>query len=453
MKGFPVAATVLLSFFLVGSSSVESCAADSLPSDPKQAVKSAAPIAAQEDVDFGPYMADLQRRVRRAWFPPSGKESKRVVVIWKVHRDGNASNIRIDRSSGNVDCDKAAAQAVENAAPFHALPSGSPNLVDIQFTFDYNVFQTGGKSTEAQLKDKIKKLGANAKSDELAEAWADLGDFYRYSARNDDLAIAPYAKALEVLKNDKNSRRTQFAAFSTDLGDIYYNKKDYRNSEKLFRQALDCLLEMPSPADKVKQIAEARRDLGFSLFYNDEADYLDECKSLFEDALVGAQECNDAELIFDVKDGLAKVNIQKGDFSAALPLLKELLFETEKKEQVEPSDVTQRVSDLADCHYEMGQYNEALAMYNRVLANLDTSTLTADEIEAAKDRHEELCEKLGLKTSKQVMQEKAKADAINRAYSWLPYAFGGSLVALLILYIFGNKQNSVLDITGKKSRS
>ncbi len=57
-------------------------------------------VAAQADVDFGPYMADLQRRIKRAWFPPKGNESKRVVVIFKVHRGGELSNLRLDHSSG-----------------------------------------------------------------------------------------------------------------------------------------------------------------------------------------------------------------------------------------------------------------------------------------------------------------------------------------------------------------
>ncbi|MBX9689807.1 MAG: TonB family protein [Candidatus Obscuribacterales bacterium] len=102
-------------------------------------------VAAQADVDFGPYMADLQRRIKRAWFPPRGQESKRVVVIFKVHSQGELSDLRIDKSSGFAVADQAALQAVQNAAPFRPLPAGAPSVVDIQFTFDYNVF-SGGRS-------------------------------------------------------------------------------------------------------------------------------------------------------------------------------------------------------------------------------------------------------------------------------------------------------------------
>ena len=100
-------------------------------------------VAAQADVDFGPYMADLQRRIKRAWFPPKGNESKRVVVVFKIHKGGELSNLRLERGSGVAIADQAALKAVENAAPFRPLPAGASDDVDIQFTFDYNVFQGG----------------------------------------------------------------------------------------------------------------------------------------------------------------------------------------------------------------------------------------------------------------------------------------------------------------------
>ncbi|MBX9571318.1 MAG: TonB family protein [Candidatus Obscuribacterales bacterium] len=102
-------------------------------------------VAAQADVDFGPYMQDLQRRIKRAWFPPRGQESKRVKVIFKIHTDGTLEALRISGSSGLAIADKAALDAVQNAAPFRPLPAGAPPVVDIEFTFDYNVF-SGGRS-------------------------------------------------------------------------------------------------------------------------------------------------------------------------------------------------------------------------------------------------------------------------------------------------------------------
>jgi TonB family protein len=90
--------------------------------------------------DWPPYMADLQRRIKRAWYPPKYGESKRVKVMFTLHTNGEMSNLRIVTSAGLQVVDAAALKAVENAAPFRQLPAHAPASVDIEFTFDYNVF-------------------------------------------------------------------------------------------------------------------------------------------------------------------------------------------------------------------------------------------------------------------------------------------------------------------------
>lgn len=98
--------------------------------------------ASSPDVDFGPYMADLQRRIKKNWFPPKGQESRRVVVLFKVKPNGSlGTDPRIDKSSGTKMADDAAIKAVRSAAPFRSLPKGVDFPVDIQFTFDYNVYK------------------------------------------------------------------------------------------------------------------------------------------------------------------------------------------------------------------------------------------------------------------------------------------------------------------------
>ena len=103
-----------------------------------------ASLAAKKDIDFGPYMNDLQRRIKRAWRPPRGNESKRVVVVFKISRNGELSDLRIKKGSSFEPSDKAALLAIQAAAPFARLPEGAPNIVDIEFTFDYNVFGASG---------------------------------------------------------------------------------------------------------------------------------------------------------------------------------------------------------------------------------------------------------------------------------------------------------------------
>ncbi len=95
-------------------------------------------------VDFGAYMGDLQRRIKRSWFPPKAYESKKVEVIFKIHKGGELSDLRILKSCGFASADEAALRAVQNAAPFRSLPQGAPENIDIQFTFDYSVFSGKG---------------------------------------------------------------------------------------------------------------------------------------------------------------------------------------------------------------------------------------------------------------------------------------------------------------------
>lgn len=98
-------------------------------------------IDALAEPDFGPYMRDVQMKIKRNWDPPKSNQSKRVVLVFTIAKDGRLVNIKVANSSGIPSVDKAAIAAVEYSAPFKPLPvefRGSE--IDIHFTFDYNVF-------------------------------------------------------------------------------------------------------------------------------------------------------------------------------------------------------------------------------------------------------------------------------------------------------------------------
>jgi len=97
-------------------------------------------IDALKEPDFGAYMSELQRRIKRNWNPPRGDNSKRVVMLFKISRDGRLLSIHIKQSSGSPEADAAAKSAVELSAPFRPLPPEfRGSNIDIDFTFDYNV--------------------------------------------------------------------------------------------------------------------------------------------------------------------------------------------------------------------------------------------------------------------------------------------------------------------------
>ncbi len=89
---------------------------------------------------FSPYMSDVQTKIKSYWKPPRGNRSNEIVASFKVDREGKVSSVSLIMGSGNDESDKAALHAIYEASPFNKLPSGSPEKVDIEFSFDYNVF-------------------------------------------------------------------------------------------------------------------------------------------------------------------------------------------------------------------------------------------------------------------------------------------------------------------------
>lgn len=94
----------------------------------------------RDGINFQPYMNDMQRRIKRAWFPPKCSDSQGSKVSFKVDRDGYVSDLKVVEHASSRLQDEAALKAVSNAQPFRPLPDGSPSKVDVEFSFDYNIF-------------------------------------------------------------------------------------------------------------------------------------------------------------------------------------------------------------------------------------------------------------------------------------------------------------------------
>lgn len=94
-----------------------------------------------DDIDFGPYMRELQRRIKMNWDPPKGNKSRRTVLLFRIAKDGRLLSCIVFKSSGIPEFDKAAVEAVKTTEPFKPLPAKfKGQSIDIQFTLDYNVF-------------------------------------------------------------------------------------------------------------------------------------------------------------------------------------------------------------------------------------------------------------------------------------------------------------------------
>jgi TonB family protein len=95
--------------------------------------------------DWSPYMADSQRRIKRAWAPPKWDEAKKAVAVatFRLHKNGTITDLRVVTHSSLTNFDEAAIAAITNAAPFRPLPDGPEESFELQFTFDWATFSGG----------------------------------------------------------------------------------------------------------------------------------------------------------------------------------------------------------------------------------------------------------------------------------------------------------------------
>ncbi|WP_247218070.1 energy transducer TonB [Synechococcus sp. C9] len=97
-------------------------------------------LAARQEVDLGPYLANLRRRVQERWNPHTPDQQRQAVIGFTINRDGQISNMRVLQTSGNAQTDTETILAIQRAAPFGALPEQYPhNKLEIEFTFNIYV--------------------------------------------------------------------------------------------------------------------------------------------------------------------------------------------------------------------------------------------------------------------------------------------------------------------------
>ncbi|MHC5926248.1 energy transducer TonB [Nostoc sp.] len=97
--------------------------------------------ASSQDVDLTSYLNKLKQRVQQQWLPGMSQSNRRTVLNFTINRSGEVNNLNIVQTSGFRVTDEVAMNAIQRAAPFAPLPRGYPkNYIDIEFTFDINVY-------------------------------------------------------------------------------------------------------------------------------------------------------------------------------------------------------------------------------------------------------------------------------------------------------------------------
>lgn len=104
-------------------------------------------LGTKEDDKLGPYIAAMQKKVRSLWSPPEGAVTRKVITVFSIDSGGAVSNIQIKQSSGSQPVDDSAIKAINDAAPFEAMPPGSTTRLDVQFELDYNVHDAKPSAT------------------------------------------------------------------------------------------------------------------------------------------------------------------------------------------------------------------------------------------------------------------------------------------------------------------
>lgn len=97
----------------------------------------------QTDDSIQQYMNNMQHTVKANWNPKTNSEnSTRVILKYRIHKNGEISNIEVLKSSGDKELDNTAIEAVKKSSPLAELPDALPkNYVDVNFSFDYNIFR------------------------------------------------------------------------------------------------------------------------------------------------------------------------------------------------------------------------------------------------------------------------------------------------------------------------
>ncbi|MDX2272675.1 MAG: TonB family protein [Cyanobacteriota bacterium] len=106
-------------------------------------------LAAQADVTWGSYLAQLQEEVEKTWLIQNADHAYVTVVRLTLNRSGQLQQLDLTTPSGDPLVDAAVLSSIQRAAPFAPLPA---NYRGERQTFEIDVLSgSNGSNTVAQL--------------------------------------------------------------------------------------------------------------------------------------------------------------------------------------------------------------------------------------------------------------------------------------------------------------
>jgi len=173
-----------------------------------------------------------------------------------------------------------------------------------------------------------------------------------------DKALEGYLKVLEINKTSKDPNKELTAAIYSNIGEIYYNKGEYKLSYKYRKTSLDLYTEI----NFRNQIANSEMDIGLSLMklqdYSQSAQYL-------SSALEESKSINFTEGIMTALEYFTILNIETKRYPAALKTCNEL--ESLSISSKDSSNLVKCYKMYADIYFKTGDYEPSAEYFKRYI--------------------------------------------------------------------------------------
>lgn len=167
-------------------------------------------------VSFVTYMGRLHRRIKAHWLPKTDT-GESGCLSFTAHKDGSITDLKILTNGKTKAFDDAMLATVKAALPFPPLPSGAPDTIPIEFTFNHNVFNHLSKDEPEEIKKVIDKLTADIEFKPTAELYFERAKHWLHLDEKLK-ALADLNAAVAAGRNDKQTL-TLKAQTESSLGD------------------------------------------------------------------------------------------------------------------------------------------------------------------------------------------------------------------------------------------
>lgn len=92
-----------------------------------------------DGADFNSYMNTMYSSIKKNWHPTENSEAGKVVISYKIKRNGTIIEPKIV-SSTNTELNKFAVEAIKKSSPLQPLPKKCKrDLIEVSFTFSYKL--------------------------------------------------------------------------------------------------------------------------------------------------------------------------------------------------------------------------------------------------------------------------------------------------------------------------